>query len=148
MKVYIGCPIDNSRPEHSPGETFQSVAAQVVEGFSQECTIFNPYAAFANSGRSTNHFDLAFVANINQFALDNCNMGVFVWNGSPSYGTPLEIERCANSGRLTLVLNLTGRPLGLYMRLLEMQERIRVFPTTTHMVEWLRLMFPEPTTTK
>lgn len=126
MRVYVGAPIDTSKPEHPPAEQFQELITHVARGLGYRCIIYNPYAAFENAGHPrVSPVDFEFVVRINEEALTRCNLGVFVWNGSPSYGVPNEIETLSQRAPV-VILNLTGKPLGLYLRSLEQRRDLTI----------------------
>lgn len=116
MRFYIGAPIDTSKPEHPPAAQFQELVDVISEAFPINSVIYHPLSAFQNAEFVNAQDDLLFVSRINNTALRLADIGVFVWNGSPSFGLPLEIEECCRLNKRFFVWNKTGKRLGLYLR--------------------------------
>ena len=92
MIVYIGSPIDTSLG--SPQEQFEELGNAVIEA-DPNVLVFNPLTAFMNAVNiGFGKRSCAYVEAINYQALSNADIGVFVWNSSPSFGVPLEIHWC------------------------------------------------------
>lgn len=139
MRVYVGLPIDTSRPEHSPAEQIQEVTDLIVAALGNEVVIFNPLQAYCNVGPHTkNVWDMHYVVDVNREALIHADLAVFVWNGSPSYGIVYEMEEFQKLGRPFAVWNRTGRGLGLYLRWrLVLSEGVCV-TNGADLISWLR----------
>jgi hypothetical protein len=116
MKVYLGCPIDHSNVEETPEQQMRNLAGLVVGALGESTVCYNPFAAFLNAENAKTFDELRFVVEINNFALRNCDAAVFVWNGSPSFGVPVEIDLAVQWQRRFFVWNRTRKPLGLYIR--------------------------------
>lgn len=115
MKVYLGSPIDMSLG--SPADQFQDLANLVMEAIPNESVIFyNPLTAFINAPAVTERADMKYIIDLNNFAIKNCDISVFAWNNSPSYGVPLEIELMSQLDKPFFIWNRSGRKLGLYLQ--------------------------------
>lgn len=121
MRIYVGCPIDQSRL--SPLEQMEALVKRTISVVSSEINeitgrphvpvVYNPLLAWANASAALDQEELNFVWAINQEALKWADLGVFLWSDSPSFGVPIEINSC---NKRVLVVNTSGRAPGLYMR--------------------------------
>jgi hypothetical protein len=117
MIIYLACPIDTSRPEISPQEQYKELADLVLEGFKDRSVVlFNPLTAFVNAHRTTDTKDWGFIIETNMQSLKNADLVVAIWNGSPSYGVPIELNECVKSLKPFVVWNRSGKALGLYLK--------------------------------
>ena len=115
MIVYIGSAIDMSLG--SPHDQFAELGQAVVEGYKDKSVIvYNPLTAFINAAKITEAHDRDFLINMNNAAIDGCDLAVFAWTNSPSYGVPLEIERCKSTLKPYVIWNRAGRSLGIYLQ--------------------------------
>jgi hypothetical protein len=116
MNVYIGGPIDQARSDCTPQEQFAEIARLVVNGLGPDTVVFNPFSAFINAGGAESVEDLWYIININDLALKEADLAVFVWNGSPSFGMPIEIIRRIEYSKPYIVWNRSGKRSGVYLR--------------------------------
>lgn len=118
MIIYLGCPIDTARKDTPPQEQIREVA-ELIQKAIPISVMYNPFSAFCNANSLRDEQDLSemeFIIQMNMDAVDRSHLAVFVWNGSPSYGVPVEIERCYEKEIPFVIWNRTPRPLGLYLR--------------------------------
>lgn len=118
MNVYLGCPIDNAEPGKA-ALAIEKLYSLVAAALTPECVCFNPLSAFIGGKSLSTPHGAEFLININDFALRMADLAVFMWNGSASYGVPVEIEKCAadhDYKKAVFVLNASGQPAGVYMR--------------------------------
>lgn len=114
MRVYVGSPIDTSL--EPPEESFKFLTCAVVDAC-PGAVIYNPLTAFNNAAAAATQDQLDFVAEINSQALSLADIAVFSWTKSPSFGVPVEIEWCGNTGKPVLVLLRNGGSSpGLYLK--------------------------------
>ena len=107
MFVYIGFPIDSS--SDSPTNNFRLLVNAVLEVM-PESVFYNPFSAFYNVKPSQDHVSsLQKVEKINNYAIHNSNLAVFLWNGTPSFGIPLEIKYCYDNSIPFIVYNSSGK---------------------------------------
>lgn len=117
MIVYLGCPIDTSRPDCSPQDQYKELADLVLEGFKDRSVVlYNPLTAFVNAHKTTDIKDWGFIIEMNMQALKGSDLAVVIWNGSPSYGVPVELEECVRNLKSFVVWNRSGKALGLYLK--------------------------------
>lgn len=116
MRVYVGCPIDQcgQNPLESMSRLIDLVngAAAVLSSPASPPIIYNPLSAWSNAHLAEDAEDLDFVYGVNQKALLDADLGVFLWNGSPSFGIPVEIA----AAKRALVVNTSGKMPGLYLK--------------------------------
>lgn len=115
-KVYIGAPIDTARPDCPPGEQMEELARSVLDACLGKAVIYNPLTAYCNAGMVDDVAGFEYIIDLNFEALRKAEIGIFVWNGSSSYGVPIEIEFCYQNEKPFVVWNKTAFRLGLYLR--------------------------------
>jgi hypothetical protein len=116
MIIYLGLPIDTSKPEHSPSQQISEVTDILDVVFGNDYIAFNPLMAFVNATNIRDYSEMSFLIKVNFEALRSSNLAIFRWNGSPSYGMCIEIETCVNENIPFIVWNTTDKKLGIYLR--------------------------------
>lgn len=113
MKVYIGAAIDAAIQD--PVELFKELSDLVLEAV-PDCIIYNPLLAFVNakSGLTRNE-NIGLVKAANWAAIEASDLGVFIWNDSPSFGVPIEIVTFVDAGKHIVVWDKSSKGAGLYL---------------------------------
>lgn len=144
-KIYVGAPIDTAGGK-DPAETFKLLSMAIFDGLGKQCVIYNPFLAFLNVSSESQERDLSMIASVNEVALASANVGVFEWNGAPSFGVPLEINWCVENDVACYVYNSTGKPLGAYLRHLAYEEKLTIVTSLNDLSNVLREKHyvPEP----
>lgn len=136
MRVYIGAAIDASG---NPGQRYKDLVQLVTEALPEDVVIFNPFTAYANVSqcdRTTT--DSEYIKEINDFALDNADLGVFIWSDDPSFGVPLEIHRRVAKQQHCIVWYRSQKKMGVYLEVLNGNEYCHVDPDRTEVIEAIR----------
>lgn len=146
MRFYIGCPIDTAKTD--PHAELQE-AAGIITKCLPTAIIFNPLTAFINAHNMEDH-DALFIRRVNEFAIREVDHALFIWNGCPSFGLPLEMELCTEEGIPFILWNKTDRRLGLYMRQVmhANEEGAVVVLSQESLEEELKKLLDEPLTSE
>jgi hypothetical protein len=110
LKVYLGAPIDTAL---SNPEAHFAALVELVQTVVPEAICFNPLRAFAMVKPCVSA--MGFVRDINMYALDSAGLAVFKVTDCPSFGVPIEIERCRVSNKPAIVWYEASKKPGLYL---------------------------------
>lgn len=114
MHIYLGGAIDHA--DDKARNLFNEVADALVSALGKKTVIFNPFSAFINANACADPALDAYVININNTALYAAEMAIFIWSHAQSFGVPLEIASRAKAKKPFMVLNVSGKTPGIYMR--------------------------------
>lgn len=115
MRIYIGSAIDTALG--APEEQFKELAEIAKAAFpNQSVVVFNPLTAYINASSADNPADLEYICKLNFQALDQADLALFGYTNSPSFGVPLEIERCAEQNKPFVVWMREGARSGIYLK--------------------------------
>jgi hypothetical protein len=110
MRVYIGAAIDNAG---GPRVNFELLTKVVLDAI-PDAVVYNPFSAFSNA--SSKLQDLcSFVVEINEKALTEADLAVFLWNDAPSFGLPIEIQHCKDTAKPFAVWYRSEKTPGIYL---------------------------------
>ena len=114
MRIYLGGAIDLADPKaHS---LFEEVSTALVSALHGNAVIFNPFKAFVNANKTVEATHDSYVTAINHLALIESDWAVFIWSNAQSFGVPIEIDRRVQEKKPLIVINLSGKAPGIYMR--------------------------------
>jgi len=111
MRIYLGAPIDCA---DDPGANYRELSELALSVF-PDAVLYNPFTAFINAKAAAS--DVAavrYVVELNEKALECSDLALFIWNDTPSFGVPLEIQFCATNNKDCMVLYKSVKDPGLY----------------------------------
>jgi hypothetical protein len=111
MLIYLGAPIDCA---DDPGANFRELSELALSVF-PDAVLYDPFSAFINAKAAAGDAKaVRHVVDLNERALKNSDLALFVWNDTPSFGVPLEIQFCTANNKDCMVLYKSVKDPGLY----------------------------------
>lgn len=112
LKVYLGAPIDQTSDD--PTKNFKYLKEILQKLVPERFVAYDPLNAFVGAAFAKTKDTRAYVVDINMEAVEGADLGLFVWDGNPSFGVPVEIMKMTQED-IPFIIYASGKT-GIYLK--------------------------------